>query len=56
MSEVDLELLITLDDPDGGPEEDIFNHLQARNNLTYWLEQQFSRVGLNERVEATDTR
>ena len=42
MSEADLELLITLDDPDGEPEEDIFNHLQARNNLTYWLDQQFS--------------
>jgi hypothetical protein len=27
MSEEDLELLITLDDPEGAPEEDRFNHL-----------------------------
>jgi hypothetical protein len=26
MSEEDLELLITLDDPEGAPEEDIFHH------------------------------
>ena len=41
MSEKDLELLITLDDPGDAPEEDIFNHLQA-NNLEYWLSQRFS--------------
>ena len=29
MSEEDLELLITLDDPEGAPEEDIFNHSPA---------------------------
>ena len=29
MSEEDLELLITLDDPVDLPEEDIFNHLKA---------------------------
>ena len=40
MSEVDLELLITLDDPVDAPEEDIFNHLQV-NNLGYWLNQRF---------------
>jgi hypothetical protein len=39
MSEVDLELLITLDDPEGAPEEDIFNHLPAENTLEYWLDQ-----------------
>jgi len=42
MSEEDLELLITLDDPDGAPEEDVFNHLHAKNNLEYWLDQQFT--------------
>lgn len=41
MSEEDLELLITLDDPEGAPEEDTFHHLQA-NNLNYWLDQMFS--------------
>ena len=40
MSEEDLELLITLDDPGETPEDDIFNHLQARN-LEYWLSQRF---------------
>jgi hypothetical protein len=29
MSDEDLELLITLDDPEGAPEEDIFHHLPA---------------------------
>jgi hypothetical protein len=41
MSDEDLEILVTLDDPDGAPEEDIFNHLHAKNNLEYWLDQQF---------------
>ena len=41
MSEEDLELLITLDDPGDAPEEDTFNHLHAKNNLEYWLGQQF---------------
>jgi hypothetical protein len=39
MSEHDLELLITLDDPRVAPEEDIFDHLQTRKNLEYWLSQ-----------------
>jgi hypothetical protein len=42
MSEEDLELLITLDDPEGAPEEDTFNHLPAekyRGALEYWLDQ-----------------
>ena len=38
MSEEDLQLLITLDDPVDGPEEDTF-HLQAKNTLEYWLGQ-----------------
>jgi len=39
MSEQDLELLITLDDPEGAPEEDTFKHLQAENTLEFWLDQ-----------------
>ena len=31
MSDEQLELLITLDDPVEAPEEDIFNHSQAKN-------------------------
>lgn len=31
MSEHDLELLITLDDPEGAPEEDRFHNLHADN-------------------------
>lgn len=41
MSEEDLELLITLDDPEGAPEEDTFHHLQAKN-INYWLDQMLS--------------
>ena len=41
MSEEELELLITLDDPAGAPEEDTFNHLQT-NNFEYWLGQRFA--------------
>ena len=51
MSEEGLELLITLDDPVETPEEDIFNHLHARN-LEYWLSQRFldhrSRLAFHE--------
>ena len=36
MSEEDLELLITLDDPGDEQEEDTFNH-QAENTLEFWL-------------------
>ena len=35
MSEEELQVLITLDDPEFGPEEDTFNHQQARNTLEY---------------------
>ena len=41
MSEEDLRLLITLDDPVDAPEEDMFNHLQVKNTLDYWLGQRF---------------
>ena len=37
MSEEDLELLITLDDPEGAPDDDTFNHLPAENTVEYWL-------------------
>jgi hypothetical protein len=37
MSEEDLELLITLDDPEGAPEEDRFNHLRGQDPPEYWL-------------------
>jgi len=40
MSEDDLMLLITLDDPGYAPEEDTFSHLQA-HNLGYWLGRQY---------------
>lgn len=33
MSEEDLELLITLDDPEGAPEENTLNHLPAEDTL-----------------------
>ena len=35
MSEEDLELLITLDDPEGAQEEDIFNHRPAGYPFEY---------------------
>jgi len=35
MSEEELEVLITLDDPEFGPQEDTFNHQQAQNTLEY---------------------
>lgn len=47
MSEEDLELLITLDDPLPAQEEDTFNHLQI-NNLGYWFGQ--SNKNLNVEV------
>jgi hypothetical protein len=52
MSEEDLVLLITLDDPGNPPREDTFHHLQA-NNLGYWLGQQFpAGCRLDQRTEA----
>jgi hypothetical protein len=46
MSEEDLELLITLDDPEGAPVEDTFHHI-ATENVVY-------RRGkpLDQRIEA----
>ena len=35
MSEEDLELLITLDDPEGAPDEDTFHHQPAENNVEH---------------------
>jgi SnoaL-like polyketide cyclase len=53
MSEEDLQLLITLDDPGDGPEEDTFNHLQAENILNDWLVQRFpAGCRLDQRLEA----
>ena len=49
MSEEELQLLITLDDPEVGPEEDTFDHLQVRATLEYWLGQRFQ---LDQRAEA----
>ena len=40
MTEDDLQLLITLDDPGYAPEEDAFSHLQA-HNIGYWLGRQY---------------
>ena len=42
MSDEDLELLITLDDPGEEQQEDTFDHLQAEDTLQYWLGQTFS--------------
>lgn len=47
MSEEDLELLITLDDPEGAPEEDTFHYPPTENNVE-------CRLGkpLDQRIEA----
>lgn len=50
MSEQDLELLITLDDPVDPQEEDIFNHLHAENTVEYWLDSQFAAREKNEKT------
>jgi hypothetical protein len=42
MSDEDLELLITLDDPGEPQEEYTFNHRHAENPLEFWLGQPFS--------------
>lgn len=44
MSEEDLELLITLDDPVEAPEEDIFDHLHAEK-ATAWHDQRTEGSG-----------
>ncbi|HEU4386277.1 MAG TPA: ester cyclase [Blastocatellia bacterium] len=45
MREEDLELLITLDNPEDGQEEDTFNHLQADSTVAFWPNQQFPASG-----------
>jgi ketosteroid isomerase-like protein len=53
MSEEDLQLLITLDDPRDAQEEDTFNHLQAENTVAYWPGQPFPATGRHDhRAEA----
>jgi hypothetical protein len=42
MSEEELELLVTMDDPGEEQQEDNFSHLQAEDTLQYWLGQTFS--------------
>jgi len=37
MSEEDLELLITLDDPVVAQDDDTFSHPQAQDTFEYWL-------------------
>jgi len=49
MSEQDLELLITLDDPEGAPEEDTFHHLPAENCVEYWLSKPRQEVSTTPR-------
>lgn len=51
MTDDELELLITLDDPGAPPEEDAFSHLQI-NNFEYWLGQRFlAWCRLNQEAE-----
>ena len=52
MSDEDLEVLITLDDPGEEQQEDTFNHLQAENNFEYWLGQPSRTDRLDHRAEA----
>jgi hypothetical protein len=49
MSEEDLQLLITLDDPGVFQEEDTFNHIQAENTVAYWPGQAFPARGRHDR-------
>ena len=39
MSEEDLEVLITLDDPEDPEKEDTFHHSQADNTVAHWPDQ-----------------
>ncbi len=53
MSEEDLQLLITLDDPGNAEEGDTFSHLQAENTVAYWPGQPFPARGRHDhRAEA----
>ncbi len=52
MSEEDLELLVTLDDPWDAQEEDTFNHLQA-DHIVAWPGKPFPATGRHDhRAEA----
>ena len=48
MSEEDLELLITIDDPGDLQEEDTFNHLPDENTLDFWLGQPLPAQGQHD--------
>lgn len=48
MTEEELQLLITMDDPEFGPEEDTFNHQQARNTLEYEYSQECQSDGRSD--------
>ena len=52
MNEEELELLVTLDDPEDGPEEDTF-HVQAKETLECWPGQ---RCQFDQRAEADSER
>ena len=55
MSDEDLALLVTMDDPGEEQPEDTFNHLQAEDTLQYWLGQTFSEsCRLDQRVGDSD--
>jgi hypothetical protein len=56
MSEEELQLLITLDDPVGAPEEDIFNHLQTKNNVEYRPSQRLPAVSDNDRLKSQQSQ
>ncbi len=47
MSEEDLQLLITLDNPVDVPEDDTFSHVHL-NNLEYWLGRRFPAASEND--------
>jgi len=52
MSEEELQLLITLDDPVDAPEEHTFNHLQV-NNLEHLLGQRAGAISDNDAYKLT---
>ena len=45
MSDEELEVMITIDDPWYGPDEDIFHHLQP---VTYWPSQPFPIIRMDQ--------
>jgi hypothetical protein len=55
MSDAELELLVTMDDPGEEQQADNFNHPQAEDTLQYWLGQTFSAsCRLDQRVGDSD--